>query len=143
MDTYDRARSRATVGEHRPRCVLGLRLGEIGTNYVRVSLQCRRELSNSIGFLHGGAILAIADWAAAWTVIEEGAVPLTTALPCALIRRSEGTHVQALARIRHRAHDLLPMDVSSVDDLSCDLARGMLSRNLRGLSEREGRGDLQ
>ena len=77
---------------------LGLHLEEIGPGRVRVSLPKRTELTQQNGFVHAGALIALADAAcgmAAWTLLPERHNLLSVQISTSLQRAADCAVVMA------------------------------------------------
>ena len=81
---------------------LGARLGHIGPGRVHIVLPNRPEVSQQHGYIHAGAISAIADSAggyAAFTLFPEGTAVLTVEYKINLLAPAVGNQLEAVGTV--------------------------------------------
>jgi uncharacterized protein (TIGR00369 family) len=81
---------------------LGARLTEVSPGQVRMELPARTELTQQHGYLHGGAVAALADSAgacAALTLLPEGLEVLTTGYAIDYLAPARGAVLEAVATV--------------------------------------------
>jgi len=115
------ARIRASFAKQGLMSTLGAALGEISSGRVDVELRPRPEISQQHGFVHAGAISAIADTAAGYAALSlmpaEAGV-LTTEFKINLVAPAAGERIIARGRVvkAGRTLTLTQSDVFALND---------------------------
>jgi len=81
---------------------MGAEIGEIAPGFCTLHLKSRPELSQQNGFMHGGAVAALADVAsglAAFTLFEAGADILTVELKINYLAPAAGEEIIACGEV--------------------------------------------
>jgi 1,4-dihydroxy-2-naphthoyl-CoA hydrolase len=97
---------------------IGARMVALGDGFARGELDVTDDVRQPAGFLHGGALVTLADTVA--TIGAIGAAPpgrtvLTVNLTVAFTRPVRGGTIAAEARELHRGHELAVWDVTVRD----------------------------
>ncbi|MPZ22599.1 MAG: hotdog fold thioesterase [Dehalococcoidia bacterium] len=112
---------------------LGVQFEDVTTDYVRVRLPFREEVSNT-NFVHGGAIAGLLDVAAtgaAWSAVADPAKARGTTIGFT-INYLNGTHRKDLvaeARVIRRGRSIVYIEVA-INDGDQDVARGLVTYKL-------------
>ena len=96
------ARIRASFGRQGLMRYLGARLGHIGPGCVRIVLPNRPEVTQQHGYVHAGAVSAIADSAggyAAFTLFPENTAVLTVEYKINFLAPAVGDHIEAVGTV--------------------------------------------
>ncbi|MFB6638870.1 PaaI family thioesterase [Streptomyces chartreusis] len=98
---------------------LGVRFAAISAPEVRARLECAPALSTLGGALHGGALMGLADVAAAVCAAlngPEGALPATMQSNTLFLRPVRGTGAFATARPLHVGRNTVTVEVDISDE---------------------------
>jgi 1,4-dihydroxy-2-naphthoyl-CoA hydrolase len=107
----------------------GLVIDECGDDVVRGHVAVREELTQPVGFVHGGVYASIAEALASLgtnvAVSEEGMLALGMANDSSFLRPVTGGTIHGVARPRHRGRTRWVWDVELTDGdgRSCALSR--------------------
>ncbi|MCA1592381.1 MAG: PaaI family thioesterase [Acidobacteria bacterium] len=98
--------------------LLGMRFESAERGEATFSLDAREELTRMEGILHGGALAALLDTAAAFavhTLLEPGQRTLTVDLTVHFLRPVAGGQVKAHARVLREGRRIVVITVEAVD----------------------------
>ena len=107
----------------------GLVLDERGDGVVRGHVEVREELTQPVGYVHGGVYASIAEALASLgtnvAVAGDGMLALGMSNDSSFLRPVTGGRIEAVARARHRGRTRWIWDVELVDDAgrACALSR--------------------
>jgi uncharacterized protein (TIGR00369 family) len=96
------ARVRDSFARQRFMATIGSRLLRVGPGEVEIELPCREDLTQQHGYLHAGAVAAIADTAcgyAAFTLMPAGAAVLSVEFKLNLLAPAVGDRLLARGRV--------------------------------------------
>jgi 1,4-dihydroxy-2-naphthoyl-CoA hydrolase len=97
---------------------IGVRMGALGEGFARGELDVTDDVRQPAGFLHGGALVTLADTVATIGAIgtaPPGRTVLTVNLTVAFVRPVRSGTITAEARELHRGHELAVWEVSVRD----------------------------
>lgn len=103
------ARVRASFERQAFMATLGARLGAIEPGQVIIELPFRDDLTQQHGFLHAGALAALADSAcgyAALSLMPPDAAVLSVEFKINLMKPAKGTHFRAVGKVIRAGHTL-------------------------------------
>jgi 1,4-dihydroxy-2-naphthoyl-CoA hydrolase len=125
----------------------GVRMATLGEGFARGELDVSDDVRQPAGFLHGGALLTLADTVAtvgAIAAAPPGRTVLTASLTVAFMRPVRSGTVIAEARELHRGGELSVWDVEVRDREARLIAKVLTTLSLRswpgGTTEGEARG---
>lgn len=98
---------------------LGMTLEAVATDYARIGLDLRLELTNPMGGLHGGFIATLIDTAVGWamtTTLKQGYVVATVAMETKFYKPLMKGRATAEARIARKGRSILYADVKVTAD---------------------------
>ena len=107
----------------------GLVVDECGDGVVRGHVEVREELTQPVGYVHGGVYASIAEALASLgtnvAVVHDGMIGLGMANDSSFLRPVTGGTVHAVARPRHRGRTRWIWDVELIDGegRACALSR--------------------
>jgi uncharacterized protein (TIGR00369 family) len=140
MDPAQRIRN--SFGKQGLMKTLGARLGAIGAGTVEISLEPTPAITQQHGFVHAGAVSAIADSEAGYaalSVAPPGVGVLTTELKINLVSPAAGQRISARARVikSGRTLTLVQSDVFAEMDGKEKLI-ALLTATMMNIEGREG-----
>ncbi len=140
------ARVRASFGKQGLMRTLGATLQAVSPGAVEIALTPGPALSQQHGFVHAGAVSAIADSAAGYaalTLMPPGAGVLTAEFKINLLAPAAGRRILARGRVvkAGRTLTLAQAEVFSEDEEGCEKLVGLLTATLMAVQGREGVGD--
>ncbi len=103
------ARVRESFARQTFMATLGARLSHVAPGHVEIELPCRPELAQQHGFVHAGAVAAIADSAcgyAALTLMPPGAGVLSVEFKINLLAPAAGERLLARGRVQRAGRTL-------------------------------------
>ncbi len=106
---------------------LGMTLEAVATDYARISLEHRLELTNPMGGLHGGFIATILDTAVGWAMastLKQGFVVATVAMDTKFYKPLLRGRAIAEARITRKGRSVVYADVTVNDQTGAAIAAG-------------------
>jgi uncharacterized protein (TIGR00369 family) len=101
-DPAFQARVQASFAKQGLMTTLGASIGHVGPGIVEIALPASPSISQQHGFIHAGAVAAIADTAAGYaalTLMAPGVGVLTTEFKINLVAPATGKRVLARARV--------------------------------------------
>jgi uncharacterized protein (TIGR00369 family) len=129
LDSIKEAKIRQRFPEYPFPAYLGIKIETLELGRAQLTLKCRRELTQGMGYLHGGVITALCDTSVAmalFTMIEEDEKILTIELKVNFLAPADGK-IRSLARIIHKGRRTA---VGEVDVTNCSgtlLAKGLVT----------------
>jgi acyl-CoA thioesterase len=106
---------------------MGVKVPELGEGFARFTLEIRPDFHNSLGFLQGGVIAALADEAVAYalfSLVPEGEMISTVEMKINFLAPAQTGMIEAQAHIRKRGRTLSLGEVEVTQD-SRLVAKGM------------------
>jgi uncharacterized protein (TIGR00369 family) len=139
------ARIRSSFSKQGLMRTLGASLGKISPGMVEIELRPSAEISQQHGFVHGGAISAIADTAAGYaalSVMPAGTGVLTTEFKINLVAPAAGERIIARGRVVRagRTLTLTQAEVFAVNDGQEKLI-ALLTATMMSIKGRDGIAD--
>jgi uncharacterized protein (TIGR00369 family) len=129
IDSIKEARIRERFPEYPFPAFLGIEIKGLASGQAELTLKCRKELTQGMGFLHGGAITTLCDTSVAvalFTLIEEEDKILTIELKVNFLAPADGD-IQSLARIIHKGRRTAVGEVDVIDRARTLVAKGLLT----------------
>jgi uncharacterized protein (TIGR00369 family) len=121
---------------------LGLRFLEVSSGDVRIEMPVEPPVLNSMGYLHGGALSALADTAmgfAAFTQLEAGEASTTVEFKINFLRPVFSGVVQARSRVIRRGQHLIVVDCDIRDGQERLVAQSLGTHMILRGEHKEGR----
>jgi uncharacterized protein (TIGR00369 family) len=138
-------RIRASFAKQGLMTTLGATLGQVSHGAVEIAIRPNPAISQQHGFVHGGAVSAIADTAAGYAALSlmpENTGVLTTEFKINLLAPAAGDHILARGRVvkAGRTLTLAQAEVFAVTDGKEKLI-AFLTATLMTVKDREGIAD--
>jgi uncharacterized protein (TIGR00369 family) len=108
---------------------LGIRIEDLETGCARLSLKHREEITQGMGYIHGGAITTLCDTSVAvaiFTQIDEDERILTVELKVNFIAPANG-ETYAIARILHKGRKTAVGEVDVTDAAGVLVAKALVT----------------
>jgi acyl-CoA thioesterase len=96
---------------------LGNKIDRLGSGLAQVSIKCRKQLTQTYGFIHGGVLASLADTAAAFatrTLIDPDDKLVTLELKINYLNPAQ-SDIKALAKVIHQGRRTVVTDVEIKD----------------------------
>jgi len=90
--------------------LMGARIARVSPGHVEIDLPFKSELTQQHGFIHGGAVGAVADSAAgyaAFSLMDASSSVLTVEYKINLVRPAEGEGIRAIGRVVKAGRQLM------------------------------------
>jgi len=112
---------------------VGLSIDVMKDGFAKASLPLRKDLLNSLGVAHGGVIATLLDsaaGAAAYSVLEQGQVALTSDLNIAYMKNVSADVLVCEAHVYHRGSGIFRVE-ATVNARDVTLAKANVSLVIR------------
>jgi uncharacterized protein (TIGR00369 family) len=109
--------------------LLGMEIVSLEVGRAHLTLKCRQELTQGMGYLHGGVISTLCDTSVAialFTMIEEDEKILTIELKVNFLAPAD-EDIQSQARIIHKGRRTAVGEVDVTDRAGTLLAKGLVT----------------
>ncbi len=96
---------------------LGNKIDRLESGFAQVSIKCRRQLTQTYGFIHGGVLASLADTAAAFatrTLIEPEDKLVTLEMKINYLNPAQ-SDIKAKAKVIHKGRRTVVIDVEIRD----------------------------
>jgi uncharacterized protein (TIGR00369 family) len=144
-DPEFQARVEASFAKQGLMTSLGASLGQIAPGMVEIALPASPSVSQQHGFIHAGAIAAIADSAAGYaalTLMPAGVGVLTTEFKINLVAPANGDRIIARGRVVKAGRTLtLAQSEVTTENATEEKLVGLLTSTLMTIEGREGIAD--
>ncbi len=123
--------------------LLGMEIVSLEVGQAHLFLKCRQELTQGMGYLHGGVISALCDTSVAialFTTIEEDEKILTIELKVNFLAPADGD-IHSRARIIHKGRRTAVGEVDVMDRAGTLVAKGLLTYYIYKESSQVSRSD--
>ena len=109
--------------------LLGIEIEKLESGSASLTLKCREELTQGMGYLHGGVLTALCDTSVAvalFTLVEEEDKILTIELKVNFLAPANG-HIRSQAKIIHKGRRTAVGEVEVTDKSGVLLAKGLIT----------------